>query len=146
MIEVGRVCLKIAGRDAGLKCVVVEVLDKNFVMIDGQTRRRKCNMIHLHPLADKLKIKAKASHDVVVNAFKDELKIEITEKKKKTRAEKPKKTRKIKVVPEGSEAPKEEKKAEKKPVKKEAKKEEKPKKAKTAKKSEKSIDDLAEKK
>ena len=71
MIEVGRVCLKIAGRDAGLRCVVVEVLDKNFVMIDGQTRRRKCNVIHLHPLDETVKVKAKASHEDVVKAFKE---------------------------------------------------------------------------
>lgn len=38
-MEIGRVCIKIAGRDAGMKCVVVEQLDNNFVLIDGQTRR-----------------------------------------------------------------------------------------------------------
>ena len=27
MIEVGRVCVKIAGRDAGKKCAVIKVLD-----------------------------------------------------------------------------------------------------------------------
>ena len=30
MMEVGRLCLKIAGRDAGMKCVIVEVIDDNF--------------------------------------------------------------------------------------------------------------------
>ena len=28
MIDVGRVCVKTAGRDAGRKCVVVEIVDK----------------------------------------------------------------------------------------------------------------------
>ena len=41
MIDVGRVCVKIAGRDAGKKAVVVEKIDSNFVLIDGQTRRRR---------------------------------------------------------------------------------------------------------
>ncbi|MBW2970024.1 50S ribosomal protein L14e [Candidatus Woesearchaeota archaeon] len=84
MIEVGRVCLKIAGRDAGLKCVVVDVLD-NFVLIDGQTRRRKCNPVHLEPLDQKLDIEKGASHEQVVSAFK-ELKIKIVDRKPKAKA------------------------------------------------------------
>jgi len=43
----GRICVKTAGRDAGLKCVIVDVLDDKFVLIDGETRRRKCNILHL---------------------------------------------------------------------------------------------------
>lgn len=70
MIEIGRVCVKIAGRDAGLKCVVVDDLGKSMVLIDGQTRRRKCNVSHLEPLAQKLDISKGASHDKVVSAFK----------------------------------------------------------------------------
>jgi large subunit ribosomal protein L14e len=96
MVEIGRLCVKLAGRDAGKKCVVVEVLDKNFVTIDGETRRKRCNIIHLEPFNQKLKIKAKASHDSVVSAFKDELKIEIKERKKKEKTERPKKVRKQK--------------------------------------------------
>ena len=30
LLEVGRLCIKTAGREAGLKCVIVEVTDKNF--------------------------------------------------------------------------------------------------------------------
>ena len=51
MFEIGRLCVKIAGRDAGLKCLVVEVIDDNYVLIDGQTRRRKCNIKHLEPVS-----------------------------------------------------------------------------------------------
>ena len=47
MFDVGRVCLKIAGRDAGKKCVVVEKLEGKYVLIDGMTRRKKCNTLHL---------------------------------------------------------------------------------------------------
>ena len=57
MIEIGRLCVKIAGRDAGLKCAVIEILDKNTVLIDGQTRRRKCNIRHLEPLKEKIDLK-----------------------------------------------------------------------------------------
>ena len=69
MIEIGRVCVKIAGRDAGKKCVVVEIIDKNLVMIDGETRRRKCNLEHIEPLDKKVEIKKGASHEEVIAAL-----------------------------------------------------------------------------
>ncbi len=50
MIEVGRVCMKIAGRDAGKLCVVVNKKDANFVKIKGFTRERVVNIKHLEPL------------------------------------------------------------------------------------------------
>ena len=102
MIEVGRLCVKIAGRDAGKKCVVIEILDNNFVMIDGQTRRRKCNILHLEPLDEVVKIKAKSSHADVVSEFK-KLKLEVKETKPKKSAERPKKIRKKKVKLEDTE-------------------------------------------
>ena len=96
MFEVGRLCIKIAGRDAGLKCVVVESLDENFVMIDGQTRRRKCNIKHLEPLKEVIKLKSKASHNNVVSEFK-KLKIELKETKPKKATVRPKKLKKEKI-------------------------------------------------
>jgi large subunit ribosomal protein L14e len=102
MIEVGRICMKIAGRDAGLKCVVVEDLGKNLVLIDGQTRRRKCNVTHLEPLVQKLDISKGASHEEIVKAFKS-IDVVIVERKPKAKApaqkaavpvEKPKVTKK----------------------------------------------------
>ena len=56
MIEIGRLCLKIAGRDAGKKCLIVDILDHKFVLIDGETRRRKCNALHLEPMNQSIKI------------------------------------------------------------------------------------------
>jgi len=126
MIEIGRVCVKTAGRDAGLKCVVIDI-DKKLVLIDGQTRRRKCGIAHLEPTKDVLKIKKGASHAEVVSAFK-ELKIEIKERKTKEKTARPKKVRKKK-------APKKEKKGKKKEVKAEKKEEEK----KTAEKKEEKV-------
>jgi large subunit ribosomal protein L14e len=69
MMDIGRICVKIAGRDAGKKCVVIDVLDGNFVMIDGETRRRKCNILHLEPLDKTADIKKNASHAEVSKAF-----------------------------------------------------------------------------
>lgn len=120
MIEIGRVCVKTAGRDAGNHCVIVEVLKNNYVMIDGNVRRRKCNMIHLEPLDKVIKIKAKAATKDVQAAMKKEG-IEVKEKKKRTKPkekkEKPVKKRVIKArerAEEKSAKKKEETKKEKK--------------------------------
>jgi large subunit ribosomal protein L14e len=58
MIEPGRVCVKIAGREAGQKCVVIEVLDDNFVLVAGpKVRKRRCNIDHLEPTPLKIELK-----------------------------------------------------------------------------------------
>lgn len=92
MIELGRLCLKIAGRDAGKHCIVVDLLDNNLVLIDGETRRRKCNIKHLEPLDKVIKIKKKSSHDEVKAEFK-KLGLKVLETKPKPKKEKPKKLR-----------------------------------------------------
>ena len=90
MMEIGRLCMKLAGRDAGKVCVVVDVVDNKFVLIDGETRRRKCNVLHLEPLKTVIKIKKNASHEDVVKEFKA-LDIEISEKKSKKPTQRQKK-------------------------------------------------------
>jgi len=106
MIEIGRLCVKTAGRDAGLNCIVVDQVNDKLVLIDGQTRRRKCNIAHLEPAKEVLKISKGASHEDVVKAFLA-AKIEIKERKSKPKTERPRKQRKVK---EKKEQPKEEKK------------------------------------
>jgi large subunit ribosomal protein L14e len=104
MFEVGRLCVKIAGRDAGRKCLVIETVDEQLVMIDGQTRRRKCNIAHLEPTEKVLKIKKNASNKEVCEALKEEG-IECKEKaeEKKQKAEKPKRATKAKKAKEAPE-------------------------------------------
>ncbi len=92
MIEIGRLCVKIAGREAGRKCVVVDIVDKNYVLIDGQLRRKKCNISHLEPLDKKIELKKNASHSDVISEFK-KLNIEIKETKKKEKTERQRKQR-----------------------------------------------------
>lgn len=48
-MEVGRVCIKLRGREAGRKAVIVEAgKDKDFVVIEGpHVRKRKVNPRHL---------------------------------------------------------------------------------------------------
>ena len=99
MLEVGRVCVKLAGREAGKRCVVVKKVDKNFVMIDGDVKRRKCNVDHLLPLAQVLDIKVSAkSEDVKAVLIKAGLMGKPIKKKYKPRerkkALKPKKVHK----------------------------------------------------
>lgn len=98
MIEIGRVCVKLAGRDAGKRCVVVDLLDDKFVLIDGETRRRKCNIAHLEPLPEILNVKKGASHDEVIKLFK-EFGVELRQTKKKQVGQKPTRQRKQKAKP-----------------------------------------------
>ncbi len=70
MFDVGRLCVKIAGREAGQKCVIVEVIDDNFVMVDGNLRRKRCNIIHLEPLKETIEISKSSSREDVKEAFK----------------------------------------------------------------------------
>jgi large subunit ribosomal protein L14e len=76
MFDVGRMCIKVAGREAGKYCVVVNKIDDNFVLVTGprsvtQVKRRKCNILHLEPLKDVLKIKADASDEEVIEAYEE---------------------------------------------------------------------------
>ena len=91
-MEIGRLCVKLAGRDAGEECVVVDVLDNNNVLVDGNTRRKKCNIMHLEPLDQVLKIKKNTSHDEVISVMEKAgikiIKKGSSRKKKEVKAEK----------------------------------------------------------
>ncbi len=81
MFEIGRVCKKTVGSEKGKICVVVGKSDSNFVLINGNVRRRRCNVAHLKPLERVLKIKENASSLVVKNVMR-KAGIEIEEKVK----------------------------------------------------------------
>ena len=69
--EVGRIAVKSQGREAGLKCVVVDIIDRSYVLVDGvKVRRRRCNIKHLIPTPDKIEIEKGAEHDAVLKAIK----------------------------------------------------------------------------
>ena len=57
MYEIGRICVKIAGRDAGKKAIIIDKIDENYVLIDGNVRRKKCNIRHLEPTKEVIKVK-----------------------------------------------------------------------------------------
>ncbi len=101
-MEIGQMCVKLAGRDAGQKCVVVEKLDEGFVKIDGETRRRKCNVKHLQPMKESIDISEGASHEEVKEAF-EEMGLEARETSPKEETERPKKQKVVKGAPEEEE-------------------------------------------
>ena len=60
-VDVGRICLKISGRESGHHCVILEVIDKNFALITGPkkitgVKRRRVNINHLMATKHKIKI------------------------------------------------------------------------------------------
>jgi large subunit ribosomal protein L14e len=74
-IEVGRICVKIVGREAGRKCVIVDVIDKSFVQVTGPksvtgVKRRRVNINHIEPIEDKIEIKRGASDEEATEALK----------------------------------------------------------------------------
>ncbi len=73
--EVGRICVKIAGRDAGKRCIIVDLMDKNFALVTGPkqvtgVRRRRVNVNHLKPLEEKFTIEKGANDDQIAALMK----------------------------------------------------------------------------
>jgi len=69
-IEVGRVCVKVAGRESGRKCVIVDVMDKSFVLVTGPKKvtgikRRRVNINHVAPTEDTIQVNRGASDEEV---------------------------------------------------------------------------------
>ncbi len=73
-IEVGRVCYKVRGHEAGRKCVIVDIVDENHVIVTGPksltgVRRRKVNISHIVPLDKTVQISKGASDEEVMKAL-----------------------------------------------------------------------------
>ncbi|MGQ9788872.1 MAG: 50S ribosomal protein L14e [Candidatus Hadarchaeaceae archaeon] len=70
VMDVGRVCVKIAGHEAGRSCVILEKLDDNFVVVAGVgVKRRRCNIAHLEPTDKKIEIQKGSSDEEVKKAL-----------------------------------------------------------------------------
>ena len=73
--EVGRVCVKTAGRDSGRRCVIIDLMDKNFALVTGPksvsgVRRRRVNVNHLKPLEEKIQIEKGATDEQIAASLK----------------------------------------------------------------------------
>jgi large subunit ribosomal protein L14e len=87
-IEVGRICVKLTGREAGRKCVIVDLIDKSFILVTGPKtvtgiKRRRTNVNHVEPLEDKIGIKRGASDEEIAEALKATGKLEAMAQKVK---------------------------------------------------------------
>lgn len=80
-MEIGRICIKTLGREAGKKCVLVDLVDKNFVLITGPKtvtgiKRRRANINHLEITQETIDINRGASDEEVTEALKKAGKLE----------------------------------------------------------------------
>jgi len=76
-VDVGRICVKLTGREAGKKCVIVDVVDRNFVLVTGPkqvngVKRRRVNVNHIEPTERKINIKRGESDEQVMNALNEQ--------------------------------------------------------------------------
>jgi large subunit ribosomal protein L14e len=74
VIEVGRICVKVAGREAGRKCIIVDIIDENFILVTGPkqltgVKRRRCNLNHVEVLDKKIEIQKGASDEEALRAL-----------------------------------------------------------------------------
>jgi len=65
-IEIGSLYIKTSGREKGKRCVIVDLMDKNFVLVTGPpkitgVKRRRVNLKHLSPTEDKIDVKKGAT-------------------------------------------------------------------------------------
>jgi large subunit ribosomal protein L14e len=80
-VEVGRICIKTAGRENGKKCVIIDVFDKSFALITGPktvtgVKRKRVNQNHIRPLEDSVELARGASDDEVTAALNEAGKLE----------------------------------------------------------------------
>ncbi len=73
-IENGRICVKTAGREAGRKCVIVDLIDQNVVLVTGPkelngVKRRRASIRHIEPTSDNIDIDRNATDEAVLQAL-----------------------------------------------------------------------------
>lgn len=94
-MDIGRICVKTSGREAGKRCVIVDIVDKNFVLVTGPkeltgVKRRRANVKHLSPTEEKIEIKRGASDEEIMKILgkpkaKRKAKAEAAEEKPKAK-------------------------------------------------------------
>lgn len=92
-IEIGRICIKTTGREAGKKCVILDILDKNFALITGPSeltgvKRRRANLNHLQPTEEKVEIKKGVSDEEVLKLLAGKVPAAKEPKKRKAKTAK----------------------------------------------------------
>ena len=80
-IEVGRICVQNVGREAGKKCIIVDIIDKNYVLITGpktvsDIKRRRANINHLELTNEKIEIERGSTDEEIAETLKTAGKLE----------------------------------------------------------------------
>lgn len=78
-IDVGRICVKLSGREAGKKCIIVDIVDKNFVLVTGPkqlngVRRRRVNINHLEPTANRINLRKGETDEEIMKGIAEDTK------------------------------------------------------------------------
>jgi large subunit ribosomal protein L14e len=73
-IEIGRICIKQVGREQGKKCVIIDTMDKSFILVTGPkkltgVKRRRVNLDHVTVLEDKIEVRRGASDEEVAQTL-----------------------------------------------------------------------------
>jgi len=73
-VEIGRICIKTHGRESGKECIIIDIIDKSFVLITGPknisgVKRRRVNVSHLEPTKNVLDIIRGATDEEVEKAL-----------------------------------------------------------------------------
>jgi large subunit ribosomal protein L14e len=69
-MEIGQICIKTKGREAGRRAVVLSSEKNGRVLIDGtKIKRKECNILHLFPLKETIKVGKEAKHEEIVKAL-----------------------------------------------------------------------------
>jgi large subunit ribosomal protein L14e len=76
-IDIGRICVKLTGREAGKKCIIVDIVDRNFVLITGPkqvngVKRRRVNTDHIEPTEKKIKVKRGENDEALMKTLNEE--------------------------------------------------------------------------
>jgi large subunit ribosomal protein L14e len=71
--DVGTICVKLSGREAGKKCVILDIIDKNFALVTGPpkltgVKRRRVNIQHIEATQERVEIKKGATDEEVAKS------------------------------------------------------------------------------
>ena len=77
-MEIGTICVKTQGREKGRKCVIVDTIDKNCVLVTGPRsvtgiKRRKVSVRHLSSTGERVDVKKGATDKEVEEALRKTL-------------------------------------------------------------------------
>ncbi len=84
VMDIGRICIKLTGREAGKKCIIVDIVDRNFVLVTGPkqlngVKRRRVNVGHIEPTERKLNIRRGETDEELIKALNEETRIYLGE-------------------------------------------------------------------